>query len=69
MDLIKTSFGMQSTAKEVVAGIDLRGKRAIVTGGAAGIGVPTAAALAANGAEVTIAVRDLEAGKKDSRRN
>ncbi|MFF4834898.1 SDR family NAD(P)-dependent oxidoreductase [Streptomyces sp. NPDC001315] len=48
---------------EVVAGVDLTGRRAIVTGAASGIGVETARALAAAGAEVTLAVRDLEAGE------
>lgn len=43
-------------------GIDLTGRRAIVTGGSSGIGVETARALAATGAEVTLAVRDLAAG-------
>jgi NAD(P)-dependent dehydrogenase (short-subunit alcohol dehydrogenase family) len=61
---IATSFNAQSTAAEVVAGIDLTGRRAIVTGGASGIGVETARALAGAGAEVTLAVRDLEAGKR-----
>ena len=45
-DLITTPFGFDSTAAEVVAGIDLAGKRAIVTGAASGIGVETARALA-----------------------
>jgi NAD(P)-dependent dehydrogenase (short-subunit alcohol dehydrogenase family) len=54
---ITTPFGFDSTAAEVVAGIDLAGKRAIVTGGASGIGVETARALAGAGAAVTIAVR------------
>lgn len=49
---------------DVIAGIDLTGKRAIVTGGASGIGVETARVLAAAGAEVTLAVRDTEAGKR-----
>jgi len=49
---------------DVIAGIDLSGKRAIVTGGASGIGVETAHALAAAGAEVTLAVRDTETGKR-----
>jgi len=57
-----TPFGAQSTAAEVIAGIDLIGKRAIVTGGASGIGVETARALASAGAEVTLAVRNVEAG-------
>jgi NAD(P)-dependent dehydrogenase (short-subunit alcohol dehydrogenase family) len=62
--LIQTPFGFESTAAEVVAGIDLTGKRVIVTGGASGIGVETARALAGTGADVTIAVRDLEAGER-----
>jgi NAD(P)-dependent dehydrogenase (short-subunit alcohol dehydrogenase family) len=61
---ITTQFGAQSTAAEVIAGIDLTGRRAIVTGGASGIGVETARALASANAEVTLAVRDLEAGER-----
>ena len=57
-----TPFGAGSTATEVAAGIDLTGRRAIVTGGASGIGVETARALAGAGAEVTLAVRNTEAG-------
>jgi hypothetical protein len=37
--LITTPFGAESTAAEVVAGVDLTGKRAIVTGGSSGIGI------------------------------
>jgi NAD(P)-dependent dehydrogenase (short-subunit alcohol dehydrogenase family) len=59
-----TDFGFESTAAEVVEGIDLTGKRAVVTGGASGIGIETARALAGAGAEVTLAVRDLEAGAR-----
>jgi NAD(P)-dependent dehydrogenase (short-subunit alcohol dehydrogenase family) len=62
-ELITTPFTAESTAAEVVAGIDLSGRRAIVTGGASGIGVETARALASAGAEVTLAVRNLEAGQ------
>jgi NAD(P)-dependent dehydrogenase (short-subunit alcohol dehydrogenase family) len=61
---ITTQFGAKSTAAEVIAGIDLTGRRAIVTGGASGIGVETARALASANAEVTLAVRDLEAGER-----
>jgi NAD(P)-dependent dehydrogenase (short-subunit alcohol dehydrogenase family) len=64
MSAIATRFGFESTAAEVVDGIDLTGRRAIVTGGASGIGIPTARALAGAGAEVTLAVRDTSAGER-----
>jgi NAD(P)-dependent dehydrogenase (short-subunit alcohol dehydrogenase family) len=60
--LIRTPFGFESTAAEVITGIDLLGNRAIVTGGSSGIGIETARALAVAGADVTLAVRDTEAG-------
>ena len=59
----KTPFDFHSTAAQVVAGIDLSGKRVLVTGAASGIGVETARALAGARAEVTMAVRNVEAGK------
>jgi NAD(P)-dependent dehydrogenase (short-subunit alcohol dehydrogenase family) len=62
--LISTPFGFDSTAAEVIEGIDLSGKRAIVTGGSSGIGIETARALAGAGAEVTLAVRDTSAGDR-----
>jgi NAD(P)-dependent dehydrogenase (short-subunit alcohol dehydrogenase family) len=68
MDRITTPFGFSSTADEVLHGVDLKGKHAIVTGGASGIGVDTAQALAKVGAAVTLAVRNLEAGKVVARR-
>ncbi len=52
-------FGAQSTTDEVLAGINLRGKRILVTGVSAGLGVETARTLAAHGAEVVGAARDL----------
>ncbi|WP_329089185.1 MULTISPECIES: SDR family NAD(P)-dependent oxidoreductase [unclassified Streptosporangium] len=61
---ITTPFTAASTAAEVVDGVDLTGRRVIVTGGASGIGVETARALAGAGAEVTLAVRDLDAGER-----
>jgi NAD(P)-dependent dehydrogenase (short-subunit alcohol dehydrogenase family) len=61
---IRTPFDAHSTAAEVVAGIDLSGKRAIVTGGSSGIGVESARALVDAGAEVTLAVRDTGAGER-----
>jgi NAD(P)-dependent dehydrogenase (short-subunit alcohol dehydrogenase family) len=54
---ITTPFGFSTTAVEVVAGVDLSGRRCIVTGGAAGIGIETARVLAAANAAVTLAVR------------
>src|SRR6202008_2610744 len=53
-------WGATSTSDEVLSGIDLHGKRVLVTGVSAGIGVETARALAAHGAHVTGAARDLE---------
>lgn len=54
-----TQFGDKSTTDEVLAGIDLSGKRALVTGVSAGLGVETARALKAHGAEVVGTARDL----------
>ncbi|MEV1318924.1 SDR family NAD(P)-dependent oxidoreductase [Micromonospora arborensis] len=59
-----TPFNARSTAADVVAGVDLTGQRAIVTGASSGIGVETARALATAGAEVTLAVRDVRAGER-----
>lgn len=61
---IITPFTASSTAADVIQGIDLSGKRAIVTGGASGIGVETARALASAGASVVLAVRDVAAGQR-----
>jgi NAD(P)-dependent dehydrogenase (short-subunit alcohol dehydrogenase family) len=54
---VTTPFGSLSTAEDVLAGVDLIGKRIIVTGGASGLGAATARALAKAGASVTIATR------------
>ena len=53
------SFGAASTTDEVLQGIDLTAKRVLVTGVSAGLGVETARALAAHGAQVVGAARDL----------
>jgi NAD(P)-dependent dehydrogenase (short-subunit alcohol dehydrogenase family) len=53
------SFGATSTTDDVLAGIDLSGRRVLVTGVSAGLGVETARALAAHGAQVVGAARDL----------
>jgi NAD(P)-dependent dehydrogenase (short-subunit alcohol dehydrogenase family) len=63
MSRITTPFGFHSTAAEVIAGVNLHGKRAIVTGGASGIGIETARALASAGAAVTLAVRRPDAAQ------
>ena len=63
-DRIATAFTARSTADEVSEGVDLTGRRAIVTGGASGIGTETSTTLARRGASVTLAVRDVEAGRK-----
>jgi NAD(P)-dependent dehydrogenase (short-subunit alcohol dehydrogenase family) len=62
-DRITTPFDATSTAAEVAAGIDLTGKRAIVTGASSGIGIETARVLALAGADVTLAVRNTAAGQ------
>src|SRR5262245_34048664 len=52
-------FGATSTTDEVLAGVQLQGKRILVTGVSAGLGVETARSLAAHGAQVVGAARDL----------
>ena len=56
---MKEAFGATSTTDDVLEGVDLRGKRALVTGVSAGLGVETARALVAHGAEVVGTARDL----------
>uniref|UniRef100_UPI0035CA17CE SDR family NAD(P)-dependent oxidoreductase n=1 Tax=uncultured Sphingomonas sp. TaxID=158754 RepID=UPI0035CA17CE len=53
------TFGATSTTDEVLAGVQLAGKRVLVTGASAGLGVETCRALVAHGAAVVGAVRDL----------
>src|ERR1700730_3696839 len=57
-------FGATSTTDEVLAGVNLSGKRVLVTGVSAGLGVETARALAAHGAQVVGAARDLAKAKR-----
>ena len=54
------TFGATSTTDEVLSGINLKGKRIVVTGVSAGIGIETARTLAAHGAHVIGAARDLK---------
>ena len=62
---IASPFGMRSTAAEVIAGIDLAGKVALVTGGYSGLGLETVRALAGAGAKVFVAARRPEVAAKD----
>lgn len=55
--LLTTPFGPHATAREVIGGVDLHGRRAVVTGGASGLGAETVRALATAGAQVTVATR------------
>src|ERR1700755_3404371 len=60
----QTPFSRPSTAADVIDGVDLSGKTAIVTGASSGIGIETARALAGAGASVTLAVRNTTYGDK-----
>ena len=61
-ELITTGFDAASTADDVVRGVDLTGWQAVVTGASSGLGAETARVLAAAGAAVTLAVRNVDAG-------
>jgi NAD(P)-dependent dehydrogenase (short-subunit alcohol dehydrogenase family) len=63
MTVFTTPFSMRTTAAEVLAGVDLTGRRMIVTGGASGLGTETVRALAGAGAHVVIATRDPAAAE------
>lgn len=61
---VTTPFTRESTDDEVLDGVDLSGRRIVITGGGSGIGAEAARALAAKGADVTLAVRDVAAGER-----
>jgi NAD(P)-dependent dehydrogenase (short-subunit alcohol dehydrogenase family) len=62
---VGSGFNARSTSTEVIKGIDLTGKIAIVTGGSAGIGLETVKTLAKAGATVIVPARDIEKAKKN----
>lgn len=62
---IASPFGYRSTASEVVAGIDLSGKGALITGGYSGLGTETVRALAGAGARVIVGARRPDAAAQD----
>ena len=66
-ELVRTPFGFASTTADVLAGVDLAGRTAVVTGAASGIGIETARALAGAGAEVVMAVRRPQASRSRTR--
>jgi NAD(P)-dependent dehydrogenase (short-subunit alcohol dehydrogenase family) len=64
MTRINTPFNAKTTAAEILIGVDLTGRRLIVTGGASGIGLETVRALRGAGAEVTVATRNPTGGQR-----
>jgi hypothetical protein len=65
---VRTPFTAASTAADVIAGVDLTGRLAVITGASSGIGTETARALASAGADVTLAVRNTQAGTETAER-
>ena len=64
MTTFASSFGAASTAAEILSGVDLTDRKAIVTGASSGLGEETAKALAAAGAHTVLAVRDRRSGDR-----
>jgi NAD(P)-dependent dehydrogenase (short-subunit alcohol dehydrogenase family) len=64
MEAFMAKFGAESTTDQVLEGVNLSGKRVLVTGASAGLGVETARTLAAHGATVVGAARNLDKAKK-----
>jgi len=60
MAIDRNAFGFESTTDEVLDGISLEGRRAVITGTSGGLGAETARALAARGAKITLAARNLD---------
>lgn len=59
----RAGFGEDTTTDEVLAGLDVTGKLALVTGGSGGLGAETARALASKGAQVVLTARDVPKGE------
>jgi NAD(P)-dependent dehydrogenase (short-subunit alcohol dehydrogenase family) len=62
-NIADVTFGATSTTDDVLSGVNLKGKRILITGASAGLGVETARALVAHGAQVVGAARDLTKAK------
>src|ERR1044072_1279712 len=62
---LASGFNARSTVNDVIKGVDLSGKTAIITGGYAGIGLETTKAFSAAGATVIVPARDTEKAKKN----
>ena len=64
---LETGFAAKSEPSDILAGIDLTGKNAIVTGGYSGIGVETVRALKNAGAHVHVPARDVARARRSAR--
>src|SRR6266550_2705796 len=62
-NILEATFGATSTTDNVLSGVNLKGKRILVTGVSAGLGVETARSMAAHGAQVVGSARDLNKAK------
>jgi NAD(P)-dependent dehydrogenase (short-subunit alcohol dehydrogenase family) len=61
---MKNTYGSETTADELLEGMDLSGRRVLITGASAGLGLETARALAAHGTSVVMTARDLAKGER-----
>jgi NAD(P)-dependent dehydrogenase (short-subunit alcohol dehydrogenase family) len=61
---MKNTYGSETTTDELLEGMDLSGRRVLITGASAGLGLETARALAAHGASVVMTARDRAKGER-----